>query len=148
MAADKAYVDYKDELLNLKIDALAIAKGSERVYRCTDNSNGPVTGRPGEFSTNIAMGVTIIQLASTDLNSQPTKVPEVGDILEFDNPQTGDVAKFVVDSLDSYPSIINVTPLGQSSMFFETQTIYTLFTYPQQPEGDFVERPEFEGALD
>ena len=73
MAADKAYVDHHDQLLNLKINAPKSSKG-QRAYRCMNNSNSPVTGRPGEFgtSTNIAMAVTIVQLrALTSMANRP-----------------------------------------------------------------------------
>jgi hypothetical protein len=130
--------------LKLDIEELSITKGSVARYKITATNIG-AAGRNGELYVNnaVAADVQAMSFAPFDLNGQPIKPCNVGDIVELVEAvalaNVGEVCRYRILSGDS--NALTVEYLSGTNNFEvdETQEVYI---YPQNEAGaskDYVD---------
>ena len=123
--------------IKLELEELQVTKGSVARYAIKDTSFG-VAVRNGELYVNApaAADVQAISFAPFDLNGQPIKPCNVGDIVEFveavSTASTGEVSRYRIISGDS--NALSVEYLsGQND--FVVDEVEEVYVYPQNSSG-------------
>ena len=127
----------EQQRIKLDIEELGITKGSVARYKITATNIG-AAGRNGELYVNnaAAADVQAMSFAPFDLNGQPTKPCNVGDIVELVQAaalaNVGEVSRYRILSGDS--NALTVEYLSGTNDFEVDQT-QEVYIYPQNEEG-------------
>ena len=136
MASDKSYVDDEIDKVKEEIAILAIEKGTSRNYQVSSLTSLTVTD-PGNLALNSSdpLLVTQIALSLTDVGGQETRIPLVGDIIEFDRISDGKTMKYVIDNVpNGNATYIEVGVRSGTLDAFAIGELYSTFLYPQQSD--------------
>ena len=133
----------KQRQIELTLEELSITKGSVARYTVTETHIGAAI-RPGELyvSSPNAADVKAISFAPFDINNQPTRPANTGDIIEFVETlrDVGQVTRYrIVDGGDSQALVVDYISGSNDFAKGENEEVYI---YPQNEEGvskDYVD---------